>query len=59
MVDNFFSRIRDKKTQNYIKHKRHIWSFSDLQRAISRGGRQYTKGTILTTIENVRIQTLI
>ena len=25
----FFSRIRDKKTQNYIKHKRHIWSFSD------------------------------
>ena len=35
MVDNFFSRIRGKKTQNYIKHKRHIWSFSTLQRAIS------------------------
>ena len=35
MVDNFFSRIHGKKTQNYIKHKRHIWSFSTLQRAIS------------------------
>ena len=31
----FFSRICGKKTQNYIKHKRHIWSFSTLQRAIS------------------------
>ena len=32
----FFSLVfMVKKTQNYIKHKRHIWSFSDLQRAIS------------------------
>ena len=31
----FFLVFMVKKTQNYIKHKRHIWSFSDLQRAIS------------------------
>ena len=34
----FFLRIHGKKIQNYIKHKRHIWSFSDLQRAISTTG---------------------
>ena len=31
----FFLVFVIKKTQNYIKHKRHIWSFSDSQRAIS------------------------